>query len=378
VIIDKPNSNFANERIVEDIKEIVNKLHLANSGGSVVVSINGSWGSGKSTILQKLKSDYEQEKKVIYFEAWRYAKESDIFLALLENLYSVIDRSSTKGKLTRVIKTLGVSALVGADIIVQSLVKKAFDIEFEGIEDIKNVFKLVEKKARGYITNTTKEQEELKKILNEITKDKELVVLIDDLDRLEPKVAYSLLERLRFFFEGDRVTIIMAINDEIINSYVHKTHSIDIPGAMSESFIDKIFHFSYELSNDTFNDNHLSSIDECFRGYIAPIKNALNKLNLKLPHRKWINIFNRLESEICKSIYVDNANGVGSVPIEKILFTIILKELFLDFNYMYRDNPDILLLSPNSDEIVSFLEGLEHKKSLAKDLIAHLTSSREL
>ena len=149
MIIDKPNSNFANERIVEDIKEIVNKLHLANSGGSVVVSINGSWGSGKSTILQKLKEDFEQEKKVIYFEAWRYAKESDIFLALLENLYSVIDRSSTKGKLTRVIKTLGVSALVGADIIVQSLVKKAFDIEFEGIEDIKNVFKLVEKKARG-------------------------------------------------------------------------------------------------------------------------------------------------------------------------------------------------------------------------------------
>ncbi len=374
MIIDKPNSDFANKHIVKDIKEIIENLHKANSSGSVVVSINGSWGSGKSTILQRLKKDYEKDKKVIYFEAWRYAKESDIFLALLEQLYSVIDKSSTKAKLTKVIKTLGVSALVGADIIVQSLVKRAFDIEFNGIKDIKRVFELVENRARSYITNTTKEQEQLRDILNEITKDSELVVLIDDLDRLEPKVAYGLLERLRFFFEGDRVTIVMAINDEVINTYVHKEHHLDIPGAMSEAFIDKIFHYSYELSNETFNDKHLSSIDACFSGYIAPIKNALNKLDLKLPHRKWINIFNRLESVVCKSIY----NNPNKVPIEKILYTIILKELFLDFNYLYRDNPDILLLSPNSPEITSFLERLEYKESLAKELIEHLTSSKEL
>lgn len=351
MIIDKPLQSKIlyldpeTEGKITAIYSTIAALRSANKSGAVTVSLNGAWGTGKSSYLNGLQRRYEEAgSRTLLFEAWRYAEEPDIFLALLEELYTVLGSDTTaKRNMRSLIKSLGVATLVGADVLLKSTLDT-------GIEDIEKRFKTVEDHIRVQTTRSRKDRERLDRVLKKLgDKEQPFVLLVDDLDRLVPDKAYALLEKLRFYFEGDDVVVIMAINDEVINRFVHKHHAIDNPTQMSEAFIDKIFHYSFELPYTILNPLHLRSIRACHEGYIEPLKRLFDRLTVRLPHRKWINILNRIETQLCSPANLKRKEGIDSIEIETVATLTLLQELYPEFNYLYRRHEEALLDSDSSE-----------------------------
>ncbi len=380
MLIDKPlnaeclfKDEFA-KGLIDDIFETINGLREANrlyeghgeqnfvSEGAVTVCLSGAWGTGKSSYLKGLQKKFaDKGSKTLFFEAWRYPEEPDIFLALLEELYGILEHQGTKRIMSSLIKSLGVAALVGADAILKAHLKL-------GIDDIEKGFRIIEDRIRSFTTRTRKNHKELKKVLERLgSLEKPFVLLVDDLDRLVPQKAFNLLERLRFYFSGPNVVIIMAINDEVINRYVHQYHDIQDLTQLNEAFIDKIFHYRFELSYSPLNALHLRGIRKClerlFKDEDKDIQKVLEDLEfhlmsdeLRLPHRKWINVLNRIEAGLLN--YHQKGEDIDSI-MKTLIPLALLKELIPEFNYLYRKHEDALL-----DQDSIHFEGL--KKELEK------------
>ena len=387
MLIDKPlNADclFKDEETksyINDIFETINRLREANSlyesrrdeksvsDGAVTVCLSGAWGTGKSSYLRGLQKKFEDEgSKTLFFEAWRYPEELDIFLALLEELYGILEHQGARRVMRSLIKTLGVATLVGTDALLKVHLRL-------GIDDIEKGFKIVEKRIRSVTTKTKQNHDRLKRVLNRLgSSETPFVLLVDDLDRLVPQKAFNLLERLRFYFSGPNVVIIMAINDEVINRYVHQHHDIEDLTQLNEAFIDKIFHYRFELPYSPLNALHLRGIRKCLEDLVEgevvdlkvvlkDLKNHLLSYELRLPHRKWINVLNRIEAGL-----LTFKDGDISSQLRRLAPLALLKELLPEFNYLYRKHEDALL-DMNSPHVVEVKNNLEKKgKSYESDL----------
>ena len=326
---------------VDAMADQIAAMHEADPDHAVSVSLNGAWGTGKSTYLKALEHTFTKDDcPVIHFEAWRYAMEPDIFLALLEVIYeNEALKGPAKGMLKKAMKLFGVVSLVGAEAYLKATLKV-------GLDDITKAFKIVEDEVERQRTLTSKAKKQLDTVVQKIREahggegtQPPFVLAIDDLDRLPPDTAYTLLEKLRFYFDSPGVIVIMAVNDEVINTYAHERHGID-RNHISEGFLDKIFQYRFDLGYEPLNDLH-------FSGWKSPIdKDDVKSIfaeqilsDRRFPHRKWINILNRLEYEGCPQ----------HLPLSQKCAQVALRELYPAFNYAWRKNPAVLIDKDSPD-----------------------------
>src|SRR5688500_10721150 len=79
----------------ETISTLLNELQPGNTG--LTIGIFGGWGTGKSSILKMLSEQLESRDKcedflVVEFDAWRYAKQEELWLALLRRIIDQVER----------------------------------------------------------------------------------------------------------------------------------------------------------------------------------------------------------------------------------------------------------------------------------------------
>lgn len=86
----------------------------------LTIGIHGEWGSGKTTLLKILKRKLEEIEedpitsfisrgeeddfrscKVVWFNAWKYSKQEEIFVALFEEIVKQMDRDGFIGKIRK-------------------------------------------------------------------------------------------------------------------------------------------------------------------------------------------------------------------------------------------------------------------------------------
>ena len=180
-------------------------MHQSDPEHAVTVSLNGAWGTGKSTYLKALEHTFTKDDcPVIHFEAWRYAMEPDIFLALLEVIYeNEALKGPAKGMLKKAMKLFGVASLVSAEAYLKATLKV-------GLDDITKAFELVEKEVERQSTLTSRAKKRLDTVVQKIRKAHEsgdtlppFILAIDDLDRLPPDTAYILLEKQKAKLEKE-------------------------------------------------------------------------------------------------------------------------------------------------------------------------------
>ncbi len=196
---------------------------LLKSDTPITVSIQGEWGSGKTSLMHLIEKNMSQDNGVgyepIWINTWEYYldnKENSIEKVIL----SIINRITKIGKAKGKSYTSEVKTILDA---LRDFSQRAVNVLLSsvGVDESarKSVLGLFDKNNVNLVRNLRNSIESLiRKLVEEdknITKGG-FVFFIDDLDRIEPVNAVQLIDIFKNIFEIKYCIFILAIDYEVI------------------------------------------------------------------------------------------------------------------------------------------------------------------
>ena len=224
----------------------------------VTIGVHGDWGAGKSSVLEMIEAGFSGNEDVLClkFNGWRFQGFEDAKIALIEGIVTgLVEKRPALNKAAGAVKDvfkridwlkvakkaggLAVTAFTGIPTpdqigaVVGSLEALLADPSklatkanlSNAIDEFKSVLK------PGETKNVPEEVEAFRKAFDQLLKDagiKQLIVLIDDLDRCLPDTAIETLEAIRLFVFTARTAFVVAA-DEAMIEYAVRKHFPDLP-----------------------------------------------------------------------------------------------------------------------------------------------------
>ncbi|RJS56733.1 KAP family P-loop NTPase fold protein [Bacillus subtilis] len=243
--IDNDKLNFKGLSI--EIAEFINAFP---SDIPFSISLNGSWGSGKSTMLNFIEKNLNEKCKVIRFNPWLITNKEDLILSIFEEMNEQI--TSLASKSSNIKEKLKSYSLKFMPTFVKGLtyyesMKYNIDPSLTGVlaeEASKFTESLVkEKEFDKPLSVQKKELEyELRKVLSD--GNEKIVIFIDELDRLFPDEIITVFQMVKAILDFPGVLFVVAMDDEVVKNALSKK-GIQNP----VDYLDKIFQKSYNLSS---------------------------------------------------------------------------------------------------------------------------------
>lgn len=241
--LEGPIVNAENDRLnrSEVVKPIAAFLRDPSKLG-YVVSIEGAWGSGKTSILnllkELLKANGLEGSNIVHFSPWLVTDAGTMAGEFLKQLISTLALSEPS-------KILG--AAEKKIEIVRKLLKYARYLPIGGVrEDLSNLDEALG--AAGEAIGATKQEmpdlsgkraaviDALKEL------DAPIIVIIDDVDRLAPKDVYEVIRLVRSIGDFPNVRYVLAMDAGYVEKALEKSQ---IPEHVS--YLDKIFHHRFVI-----------------------------------------------------------------------------------------------------------------------------------
>lgn len=212
-----------------------------------VISIDGLWGTGKTTEMRLLQSKLHlRGYPVFWFNPWKYSQTQDVVLAFLQRLATahkdrLREMQKSGGKMFRVLMHIGMGTAL-----------KMFTQGQVSLNDVKQAFKEVEKDEpfENFQDMIVKIEEEFAELVNAISKhhdNKPLIIFFDDLDRCLPNDAIQLLEALKNLFVTPtcRAIFICGIDTRVAKNFIRKHY--DVKESFAINYFRKIFNLTISM-----------------------------------------------------------------------------------------------------------------------------------
>jgi KAP family P-loop domain len=272
ILLDTPSAEPALgfDRTAEALAQLIRM-----SQPRFAIGVFGNWGSGKTTLMEAIKSYIKVDDTVVAveFNAWRFEREPQLLVPLLDTVRAaIIEWSSMRepatganvrriaSRIAKVIRALasGLSAEVG----LPGAVKVSYDMgkTAELLGDGS------EKPQSLYVASF----EELSSAFNQLLMNgaTRLVVFVDDLDRCLPVNALEVLESMKLFFDLPGFVFVVGLDKKVIQRAVRARYSdasssrglatpepaeaLELPSTtelerLELDYVDKIFQVPYHV-----------------------------------------------------------------------------------------------------------------------------------
>lgn len=276
---------------------------VCNGKGGCVMSLDGAWGTGKTTFVKMWQQQLNNhEFKTIYFNAWEHDYMTDPLVALMGELYNLSINSKIKNSFTKVVAEAekifcGIFPSLGKAVIKNYLGDEAADIVSDALDETKNIFQKELDKYKKECDSLNAFRAALADYAENISCDKPLVFIVDELDRCNPTYAVKVLERIKHLFAIPHVVFVLAIDKEQlcnsirgfygsdrINAAEYLRRFIDVELYLPTPDYEKFFDYLYSKLGlaDYFEKNAGSngygarSYEEIFHGF--PLKFITSKV----------------------------------------------------------------------------------------------------
>lgn len=259
---DSVNYDLLNRKFT--INHIISSIESCSSEKSYVIGLEGVWGSGKTTIINNVKTIIEQNKNYIIiddFDPWLYGNQESL-LAAMFNL--ILKHAGIKFDLAQA-KSMA-SALV--DIVAENHKSGSFiraitnNMNNSELCDIKN-------KISSYLKN----------------ENKKIIFLIDNLDRANENNIIFMFKLISIVFDLPRIIYILSYDKNRIENVFKNTLEID------PKYIEKIIQ--QEISVPQIQENHLENL------YQTCMNNILKKYGID---NKELNEYEFIFKFLCNNI----------------------------------------------------------------------------
>lgn len=244
---------------------------LTSTEDSLVVNLNGSWGTGKTELLRRLYIELATRKHaVVYIDTWESDFSNDALAVvcseLLTQLGNIFDKNNAEaneaiGLLKKGFsKCLGFTqgaAMVFGDLVTAKAAKGG-ELIVNAIPELTDNsvcgtnLQLVEKVQQSQLERVQamkdikKQITFLSELMHEIYGlDKQIVILVDELDRCRPNYAIEILEVIKHFFQTKGCVFLVATDTEALQHSVGAIYGTEFK---SEDYLKRFFDRKISLS----------------------------------------------------------------------------------------------------------------------------------
>ena len=350
---------------------------LLNQNKNIMISLDGTWGSGKTFFIKqfeyltknidkiidnKMFVDIDKEifKKikeknlVVYYNAW----ENDDHESPLESImYSILNEFPNQKKQLINFKEY--------KKIVKSFIWNIIRVGSHEIFDMKNIdeMKSYEDITASIIT-TEEKKEAFNKLVNEILiNNQRLILIVDELDRCKPTFAVKMLETLKHFYNNDKITIIVVTNNEELSHTIKKFYGYEFDAC---GYLNKFYDavLSLEIKDiKSYLQKQLNFCDKTYLPYDMTYL-VLKYYDFSLREcNKFITIYNLLSSYIeTESDFNKNENYIFSCILLPLAIALKIKHIDLYHQFMNNKGDDIIRKFikdiETEEEIISWIKEL--------------------
>ena len=223
----------------KDIREFIEGLELIE--GNAFISLDAKWGDGKTFFVRQIEETLKyfwakkmetEEKPLKDLNSYEYLKESvavkqttveHIYLPVYYNAWMYDDHNDPLMSLLLVM-TKQCGGAYNTKINTKSLGERLLAVASSLPISIKKVnpATLIKDLQEGKmdILSAVKTEEDIKECVRDVFNDiiveeaEKLVVFIDELDRCKPSFAIEMLERIKHYFDDERIIFVVSLNKE--------------------------------------------------------------------------------------------------------------------------------------------------------------------
>lgn len=329
----------------------------------MTVSIQGDWGSGKTSMMNMIKEKISDSVCPIWFNTWQFSQfdmGSSLVFSMMEVLLDelgcepkIINKimSGLVGFARRTVKVMTDSAVCGAaaDIAEEIMTPESAGNYAKEIMELKTKFqKAVDEKIKSS------------------GKDR-VVVFVDDLDRLQPEKAVELLEVMKLFIECSNCVFVIAVDYDVVTRGIRQKYGEDVGEEKGKSFFDKIIQLpfkvpvaQYDIKNYVRNmlkNMNISASDED----IELFKNLI-QTSIGLNPRSMKRLFNTYQ--LLDIITRSSITGLNDAVRQKILFATLCMQMGHESLYQH------LASTPFEAELLEQLGNAETAEDCLSEIIS--------
>lgn len=258
----------------QHLVDVVTSIIRNDSLLPTTIGVFGDWGSGKSSLLQIVRAELEQDEEILVlsFNGWTFEGYEDARTALMSTILDEVGSHATisaKGKRlaikllgrVNVMRVLGAGAKAafafgvggpaglglsaGSDLATMAaeLAKRAGELKEEELSKF-----LKEEPAQEIRRSIRDFRTEFEKLLAE-TRLKTLVVMIDDLDRCMPDTVIETLEAIKLFLFCHKTAFVLGADERLVK-YAVRRRFPELPGERVEvgrDYLEKLVQFPVRI-----------------------------------------------------------------------------------------------------------------------------------
>ena len=201
---------------------------ISNTEDELVLALDAPWGEGKSTFI-KMWRGFLTEKGIasVYFDAFENDYQQDPLLAISSQLYELIDKSDSKTQTEfkkKALSALKIVGRAGIKIGIKALTAGVLDDtifdDTDSVEDVSDeASEMVDKFIETQITKAEENRKSLSAFKDYLSSlggklgdGKNLIFIIDELDRCKPNFALAILESIKHLFSVPNITFVLVMN----------------------------------------------------------------------------------------------------------------------------------------------------------------------
>ncbi len=367
---------------LETLEMIVNGLSRSRRG--CTFAINGSWGSGKSFLLQMLQDKLAAEQAeetaddrylIVRYDCWQYDYYEEPVIAILA---AILENVTDKNKCAVVCGAWEQLKKVGEKYAGKFLENQL------GVDPVK-VYKECKDAGQQQIDKGSqydsyymfkKTLDELRRELKKIAESKTIVFIVDELDRCLPEYAITVLERLHHIFSGiDNIVTILAIDRNGIEQVVKQTYGEHIN---TEGYLKKIIDFYFQLDMGRLSEHYMEKYESYAKKFTGKkeeyewTQKLVRQLMRGLDIRTQEKLFSRAELIHDMILEKDEAMDYSCMAFELLNLTTRLwkkrqgkEEIpwYHDLSNVYSDRDD-------SAELLNMLRSVVNDRNLTATIVS--------
>jgi hypothetical protein len=200
---------------------------IRHSDPQFAIGIFGDWGSGKTTLMRAIERELAKDRSVVTveFNAWRYEREPDLIVPLLDRLREEFSawRARTReerARAQRAAETVGraAKALVAATKIKASVLGVGLELDPQAAAAAYASADAPAEPESFYHRSFKHMSDAIADFVDASDGDvrRRVVVFVDDLDRCLPNSALQVLESMKLFFDLKGFVFVVGLDRDVI------------------------------------------------------------------------------------------------------------------------------------------------------------------